>query len=80
VRQDAIFLLNFLDTLAIGVHQKVYIDKIVEDNLGLIMVDAITKFVDNSLGDFGINRDRLVDLVTFVEEFRKKVPAYRAVP
>jgi len=80
VRQDAIFLVNFLDTIAIGVRQKVYMKDIVKDNLAIIMMDAVARFIEGGWGDFKINKDHLRDLVALVQELRDQRPIHTAVP
>lgn len=43
---DKLTLLNYLDSLAIGIEQGVYDDKIVNDHLGSIIQAAVEKFIN----------------------------------
>jgi hypothetical protein len=45
VLQEIRAIINYFDSLAIGVAQGVYVDKIVEDNLSLVIEFAVDKFL-----------------------------------
>jgi hypothetical protein len=72
IRQCAIFIVNFLDSIAIGVRQGAYSKSIVKDNLGSVMVDAVIDLLDGGLGDFKIHPKKVKDLVALAAEFRQE--------
>ncbi len=44
--RDIVCLLNYLDGLAVGIEQKLYMEEIVRDHLGPIFAHAVTRFLD----------------------------------
>jgi hypothetical protein len=79
ITQEAIFILNYLDSITIGVRQGVYMKEIVKDNLQSVIVDAVSRFIENELGDFHIKKDHLGNLVALAQEFRVVIPDHRSV-
>ncbi len=77
VKPEALFILNYLDSIAIGVRQDAFIKQIVIDNLSGIMNQAVTRYIEGQEGDFGIHNDQLKDLIQLVQEFRSTLPGYR---
>ena len=45
LRHDVISLLNYLDALAIGVEQRLYIEEIVKDSMQLVIKKAVEQFL-----------------------------------
>lgn len=48
-QRDVICVLNYLDGLAIGIEQKLYIEQIVRDHLGPVIDHAVTNFLDTAV-------------------------------
>jgi hypothetical protein len=80
VRQDVIFIVNYLDTVGIGVRQGVYLEKIVKDHLVFIIEHAVTSFVENGWGDFKLSKAQLSGLMYLYERFKLPDTAHKAVP
>lgn len=71
VKRDIKHLLNYLDGIAIGIHQGLYDPDIVFDNLNTIMIDAVDEFIfTNPLGLFCDNKD-YSHLVILCTNFKK---------
>jgi hypothetical protein len=79
VKQDAIFIMNYLDSVAIGVRQGVYLKEVVKDNLRPVMVDAVARFIENGLGNFELNKEHFGNLIALVQDFRAERPDHRPV-
>jgi hypothetical protein len=50
-RRDIICLLNYLDGLATGIEQKLFIEAIIRDHLGAVFDHAVRSFIDTSIVD-----------------------------
>jgi hypothetical protein len=80
VKRDAIFILNYLDGVATGVKQGVYVKEIVRDNLDTIITMAVHDFIENGMGDFGIDSTAFPELIKLANEFRGKTISHIAAP
>ena len=69
VRQDVYILLNYFDTIAIGINQGIYNENIVYDNLRYIIEDAVLKFVYKRSGDFQVKEEHFSDLITLYHKW-----------
>jgi hypothetical protein len=79
VKRDATFILNYLDGIATGVKQEVYLKKIVRDNLDVIVKMAVHDFIENGIGDFNFDTNAFPELINLANEFKEKPPSHTAV-
>lgn len=79
VRQDVLFILNFLDSIAIGVREGVYLDTIVKDYLFHIILDAVNRFIKGGFGNFDVKEADLKGLMWLYNRFANADTEHRAV-
>lgn len=75
-QRDLICLLNYFDSLAIGIVQGLYIDAIVKDHLGLVIPKCVEQFILAGL----VDSDGYENLMQVYENWRPAPPppvAYR---
>lgn len=77
-RSDIATLLNYLDSLAVGIMQGLYIEEIVRDHNGPIIRHHVAQFlVDGKPKVFGLNPDNYRPLRDLYEKWSRQEPYYR---
>jgi hypothetical protein len=76
-QRDATCVLNYLDGLATGIAQNLYIEAVMRDHLGVILNHAVVNFVDSGL----VDRDGLKSVLALhAKWFRPVAPtAYQSL-
>jgi hypothetical protein len=77
-RPDIATLLNYLDSLAVGIMQELYIEEIVRDHNGPIVRAHVEQYLtDGNPRIFGLNPDNYRPLRDLYEKWSRQQPYYR---
>lgn len=72
IRREIENLLNYLDVIAIGVHQKIYLTEIVYDNLFIVVEHAVSRFLLTDPENKFANKAHFPHLLALREEFKNR--------
>lgn len=70
IKRDVKNLMNYLDSIAVGVHQGLYDEDIVFDNLNNIMIDAVDDFIFTEPRDLFCDEKNYQHLVILCNNFK----------
>lgn len=74
-------VLNFLDAIAIGIKQELYIEELAWDHLDAIVKDNVKRYIDSGLiEDADMNREDYIRLVDLRDRWLRAGPRFRDVP
>jgi hypothetical protein len=80
-------ILNFLDAIAIGIEQELYIENLASDHLDAIIKRVVKRYIDPSPGAPGglvervdLNREDFLRLIDLRDRWSRAHPRFRDVP
>lgn len=78
-RLETVTVLNYLDSIAIGIKQNLYVEDIARDQLEPMLIEHVTKHITGAdAGVFGIDRTDYATLVELCEKWKERRVRFKA--